>query len=148
MCGRCVMVVYCKLEPVMRLFCQRSCDRCEACIFNLLADFHEFFPCGVCTGDFCASLLTNRFVYEHAFPVSVKRNCVFLIVCRTCRNHFVLHVGCIIRIYGTDFINGYNLASLYKRVGVVSVEVEQYIGFCAGFKVGNNTGLKGFICAS
>ena len=37
------------------------------------------------------------------------------------------HVGCIIRIYGTDFINGYNLASLYKRVGVVSVEVEQYI---------------------
>lgn len=79
---------------------------------------------------------------------SVKRNCVFAYCLQDMQEHFVLHVGCIIRIYGTDFINGYNLASLYKRVGVVSVEVEQYIGFCAGFKVGNNTGLKGFICAS
>ena len=125
MCLCAVVIVNCKLEPVVRLFCKGSSDWGIACVLDHLAGLKELIPCGVCGRNLSTGSFHNCFVYIKAFPVAIEWNCVLYAVCRGCRNHVIFHIGSIFRILSADVLDGNNLASFYKRIaGYVQLHME------------------------
>ena len=141
MLGHVALVQDAELEPVVRHFLQGAGDGRIALAFNGLTHLHELVPGRIGAGDLQAAVGQNGFVHEHAFPISAGRNGVGLGVHKGKGHGRIQHVGCIVRVFLADLLDGHDLAVLDKLAGVSTREEEEHVRFASGLEVGFDLGL-------
>ncbi|MPN03743.1 hypothetical protein SDC9_150975 [bioreactor metagenome] len=134
------VVINGELKPIMRDFLQGDGHRRKASVLDLLTVREELIPGVVRARNGNAGRFENLGVDIHALPVTIDRHAVDLAVHCGGNEHLVLHVARIVGICRTDLVEGDDLAGGDDRVGVVAIEIEEYIGFRAGFKVRHDLG--------